>query len=281
MKILRYITLIISPLFFLACDNLDEKEYVIKIIETETETTPITKTQNTQSILLEDYTGWKCVNCPAAATLLNQLQLKYKQKLVVMSVHAGPFAKPQKTNNFLDLRTKYGEKWNEEFGLNNYPIGVINRLDNGTNSSKAIKKEEWDSRIENLLTSTQHLININLGAKLQGDKFLVSTQCIALKDIDFKTYISVLVLEDSIIGKQLDNDPTRPEIENYTFNHVLRSNGVIDYPLSDSILQNQTIQKNYKIDIDSTWNVKHCKIVVFITKANNGEVIQVNEIHIE
>ena len=281
MKIIRYLALAVLPLMFFSCDNFEENEYIVYPQGETNETTPITKNQTSQAVLLEDYTGWKCVNCPAAAALLTELQSKYGESLVAMSVHASSFASPSKANNNLDLRTEYGEKWNNEFGLSGYPVGVINRLNNGASASKAVQKDDWDNKIESILSSTEHLMNLNLGAEKQSEDFLVSVQCAVLKNIDFRTLISVVVLEDGIVGVQLNSDASNPQINDYVFNHVLRTNGIIDYSLFASATANQTIQKNYKINIDPSWNTDNCKILVFVTNADNGEVIQSNEIKIK
>ncbi|MBR1626553.1 MAG: Omp28-related outer membrane protein [Bacteroidales bacterium] len=282
MKIFRYITLTLLPVMFLACDNFEENEYIIYPEGETAETTPITKTQDYQTVMLEDYTGWKCTNCPAAASLLSDLQSKYGEKLIAMSVHAGWFATPADANNNLDLRTAYGEKWNTEFGLSAYPIGVINRLNNG--SSKGVQKDDWDNRINTLLSTTKHTLNINLGATKKDNQFIVSTQVQSLEDIDFTTLISVVVVESGIHGIQHNSDAaygTTPEIEDYTFNHVLRSNGRIDLLLKNAMHKDETIAKNYSVNIDPSWKTENCKIVVFITNASTGEIIQSNEIEIK
>ena len=47
-----------------------------------------------RKILLEDYTGHKCPNCPEAAVEAHNLKLAYGDSLVIMAVHAGVFAEP-------------------------------------------------------------------------------------------------------------------------------------------------------------------------------------------
>ena len=281
MKILKYITLAVLPLMFVACDNFAENEYVIYPEGETSEQTPITKKQNEQAILLEDYTGWSCVNCPAAAELVTDLQNEFGEKLVAMAVHAGAFARPSSANGNMDFRTEYGEKWYNDFGITSNPIGVINRKSNGTSSSKGILKDDWRSTIVSLLSSTKHTMNINLGATKRDNKFLVSVNGEILQDINQPVLITILVLEDGIIGTQLTNNAENPMVKDYVFNHVLRTNGLVDYSFFTSASANQNINKNYEINIDSSWNTANCKIVVFATNADNGEVLQVNEIDIE
>ncbi|MBQ7984718.1 MAG: Omp28-related outer membrane protein [Bacteroidales bacterium] len=279
---MKYIITAILPLMFFACDNFEENEYLIYSDGETSESTPVTKTQNHLTVMLEDYTGWKCVNCPSAAALLNELQTKYGEQLVAMSVHAGGFATPNSLNNNLDLTTEYGEKWNSEFGLSSYPIGVINRMNNA--SSKAVQKDDWDNRISSLLNSLPHKMNINLGAAKKDGYFLVSTEINALEDINNATLISVVVTENGIHGVQLNNEsaygPT-PKIEDYVFNHVLRTNARIDMLLKENMAASDVIKKNYTVNIDPSWNTDNCKIIVFVTDATTGEVIQSNEIEVK
>lgn len=273
----------ILPLIFLSCDNFKEDEYIIVPEGETTDSTPITKTQDYQAVLLEDYTGWMCVNCPAAASLINDLTTKYGEKLVAMSVHAGSFAKPGSSNHNLDFRTSYGNEWNTDFGISAYPVGLINRVIN-SGSSRVFQKDDWDNEIEMLLSSSTHYLNINLGAKIdeQNNRFVISTKFDFVNNVDFSTLVSVVILEDSIVGVQLNSSSTYgnvPEIDNYVFRHVLRTNGRIDLPLrTESINRGESINKNYYINIDSSWQKKNCKAVVFVTNANTKEIIQVNEI---
>src|SRR4051812_25265537 len=45
-----------------------------------------------KKILVEDYTGHKCGNCPAAARELARLDSIYPGKVIPMAVHAGYYA---------------------------------------------------------------------------------------------------------------------------------------------------------------------------------------------
>src|SRR5574344_516031 len=272
----------ILPLIFLSCDNYNEDEFLTKLEGETSEQTEITKTQTKQTVLLEDYTGWQCTNCTAAAALIKTLSEKYGDQLLAMAVHAGPFAKPSANNNNLDLRTDYGTKWNKDFGIPSYPSGLINRV--GSSSSRAFQKDDWDKEIQRQLSSLTHYVNINLGAKTDNTnkRFIISVKVDFVANVDFTTSISVVILEDSIVGVQkngLSEYGATPQIDNYVFNHVLRTNGRIDLPFSSSSTSSGiTISKNYFIDMSSSWNKSHCKALVFITNDKTKEIIQSNEI---
>src|SRR4051812_17310300 len=58
-----------------------------------------TLTSNFRKVLLEDYTGHQCVNCPRAAEAAETLAIQYGNKLVVLANHVSDFANPNKDPN--------------------------------------------------------------------------------------------------------------------------------------------------------------------------------------
>jgi len=95
----------------------------------------------TKKVLVEDYTGHLCGNCPDAGVYLNEtLKPLYNHSLVVISVHAGFFAgfNPgcaacgigEPGGSFrTDFNTTAGTAWNTFFGITGNPKGMIDRID--------------------------------------------------------------------------------------------------------------------------------------------------------
>ena len=49
-----------------------------------------------QKVLIEDFTGFRCGNCPSAAETADNLYKAYKGKIIVIGIHSGPtFASPR------------------------------------------------------------------------------------------------------------------------------------------------------------------------------------------
>ncbi|MDR0789230.1 MAG: Omp28-related outer membrane protein [Bacteroidales bacterium] len=261
---------------FISCDNFNKDELLIGVVGETLESSPITNTASVQRVLLEDYTGWRCNNCPEAAVVAEDLKVQYGNVLVLMSVHATAFAQPLALNNFLDLRTEYGERWAKEFDANALPAGLVNRVKE--NGAFKIAYEDWAAKVAQR-KNRPHVLDINLGASVnQDNKIIVSTENIFLQSVDFPTLINVLVLESDIRGVQLTNPPT----PDYQFNNVVRTNGRVDFALTtEPARAGETISKNYFINISQDWNLANCKVVVFVTNANTKEVIQVNEVDLQ
>ncbi len=280
MKKILYSLLLIIPIFWISCDTIEDDAKLVMQKGETSETTPITIRSSKQRVLLEDFTGWRCTNCPAAAEKATELISKYGDKLVVMAVHATSFAKPSAENNNVDFRTEYGDQWATYFGCTALPAGMINRTKIG--NAYKVNDASWDISIQNALSSQDHIMNINLGAihRQADNMILVSCENEFLEDYSSPTLISILVLESEIIGVQKSND--NPLIEDYEFNHVLRKNGIVDFSLSPvNVSKGQKIDKNYLIKIDTDIkDIKKCSVVVFVTNAETKEVIQVNTIEL-
>ena len=175
--------------------------------------------------LVEDYTGHKCGNCPAAAQQLMTLEGTYPNKIVPVAVHAGFFAKVSATYP-TDFQTPEGDAYDFTFGNSaaGNPNGLINRVGFGTGSF--IK--QWSSWGGEVATQTAipaiFQINIKNVFNTTSSTLTTSVTVKALASNTGTYKLVVLLTEDSIIKEQLDYSlPVGSQfITNYRFNHVLR-----------------------------------------------------------
>lgn len=271
-KIQTILLSVLVAFVFFACDDYTEQEFLKPAGEEIDEDIAITKTQTSQAVLLEEHTGWGCNNCPRAAEKLEDLKASFGDKLVAVAIHAGTLAQPGKSNNYLDLRTDYGNSLAELFGINARPAGIINR------NNTTVQYSDWESTINSELSSSTHSINIGLGVKETSNKIYVGTELSFTKDVDNELLLTLVVVEDNIIGVQRDGTE---KIEDYVFKNVLRANPLVDIAINtEKITANETIKKNYAIKIDSSWNLDNCRVVAIVTDKNSGKVLQTNEIFV-
>ena len=265
--------LFFAPVIFTACEEFEADEILVPLTARETQdSTPITQTQNELAILIEDFTGWNCPNCPEGTSILNSLKETYGERLVVSAVHQGSFAKPKAENNNLDLRTPYGDELGSKFGLSYWPNAVINR------KIGPLERGDWETKIQECFANSEHLMNISLGAESTQQGLLVSLQVDALKDINEALTVTLFITESDIKGVQNNQGVM---IEDYSFQHVLRNNPIVDMPLATTGLKDgDRVSKNYYFTSDKSLNLNNCAVVAFVSNSA-GEVLQVNEIEVE
>jgi thiol-disulfide isomerase/thioredoxin len=250
------------------------------------------KGDTVRKMLLEDFTGHHCVNCPAAHKIIEDLHKVYGERMVVMVIHTGFFAKPSVAPFDYDFRTQAGDDIGTQFGAisSTLPKGMANRKDNG--SGYLINPTAYGTAVSLILDSMPEkpdiYIELSPSYNTTDSSISVDVKMTALTDMPSGKYnLSVMVTESNIIKAQKNNDPTigPPEILDYHHNDVLRAgiNGSWgDEIINGKITNGQVFNKSYaNFKIGSDWNPDELKIVAFVYYAdgpNDKVVIQAESV---
>ena len=94
-KINLIVTLAILLCAFVSCDKI-EGPYITpdESVETNVEFPDIDPNNVFRKVLIEEYTGHRCTNCPDGHRELASLHERYGDTLVAIGIHAGTFALP-------------------------------------------------------------------------------------------------------------------------------------------------------------------------------------------
>ena len=112
-----YISLLAAVAFLTGCDSVGSDERLIEV--------PAATVQ--RNVLIEDFTGQRCIFCPDAAEAIAQQQKLYgADKLITVAFHAGPLAIKSGTG-FVGLRTDVGDVYYKHWSVPNVPKAIINR----------------------------------------------------------------------------------------------------------------------------------------------------------
>jgi len=235
-----------------------------------------------QKILLEDYTGHTCPNCPTAAKLAENMQELYGDRIIVISVHAGYFAEPSGAPFNKDLRCTTGNELDVFFGISNIgnPNGMINR--ELYNSSRIISPDDWLSAFSILHEQNQPSVSIKIQNTYNTDTRLLQTNINTefLTGLSGTYNIAVYILEDSIVSPQKNNNSTIgsvPTINDYVHRNVLRGdlNGTFGDTIAIGNISSGSINvKNYSKVLNASWAEKNCFVLAYIYEANSFSIIQ-------
>ena len=272
------ILLAISALLYSmnGCDKISPP-YKEKFINTNDTTSKIRK------VLLEEYTGHKCPNCPAASEIARDLKDIYGEKLIIIAVHAPPgfYTNPQSPNYTYDFITSTGNELASTFGIASWPNGMIDRKK--INGNWLIDKDAWGSIIASIADSAPNAnIKITNTYNSSTRSLTTSIKTEFLSPLSGTYNLAVYMTEDSIITYQ---DSSGIDISNYVHRHVLR--GAINSTLGDvisssgNIAAGDTIVKSYSFPLDNSWNESHCAVVTFVYDAATYEIIQAEEQNIQ
>jgi hypothetical protein len=270
------IILIVVPLvvvLFTSCDKIKAPYALARhghitdtVIDWEDTVSPIKR------VLLEDYTGHKCPNCPAAATIAHNQEENYHGKLIVLSVHAGYYAIPGSGEFAADFRTKAGEEWNTDFLVNAYPSGMVDRKE--FNGHRIVGSEEWITDIASIMDQFPDLNMLILNTYDSVSRTVNSVIYSQFLRYLMGSYnLTVCVVEDNIISAQ---DSASTIIHNYVFKNVLRGsvNGTYGEILTNSVDPSLTYLGRFIIPINTAWVAKNSWILAFVSKTDTKEIIQ-------
>lgn len=238
-----------------------------------------------KKVLLEDYTGHTCGNCPKAAAKAEELKTIYGDTLVVVAVHAGSFAEPTASYP-ADYRTPAGTDWDNFFGVSaaGLPKGMINRVNYPT-MSHIYSYTQWGSVIPTLIR-TFPKISIRLKTKYDTINRVLNVQNTVKFHQNFSNdiYWNVVIIEDSIIGKQKDYSVYPDDVENYVFRYMLRGslNGSWGNLLKAAPIytNDSTVKEINGYYISSAFNDKRIYVVSFVYDNVTKEVIQCEKVKI-
>lgn len=256
----------------------------------------IDTTKPLRKIILEDYTGHTCGNCPCAAVEAKKLDSIYGERVIVVSTHVGFFAEPYPNGSKFrtDYRTTAGEELAVAFdvGCNTCGIGLPAGMVNRTtyNSDRVLSSTAWASAIAQLDTAV--VLELDMSKSYNASTRTVSIQVSGkyLKQGNSNHQLVLYAVEDSVINWQKFYSQCSPtggniDIPDFVHRHLLR--GAVNSTWGDPVYTQSTIipvgftfNKSYTQILDAAWSEKHMSFVAFIQDNNTKEIIQAEEIEL-
>ncbi|MBC7554751.1 MAG: Omp28-related outer membrane protein [Taibaiella sp.] len=236
------------------------------------------------NVLIEDFTGASCPNCPAAHDIIKGIATIYIGRVNVIGLHIAGFpqASPTKHGKY-DFRTQLAADMSNSIfqGVSSAPIGGIDRQPLGTSSTTPllISTSSWNATVIGRMTVSD---SINLSVTSTFDdatgKARIKATVTYLYPMTTVQNLSLVVVEDSFVDEQEDNRiPITYLDTEYHFNDVLRG-FVTAAPFGDAIAPTRTTKEaglryevTYNYDVDPTWKPKNCRLIAFVhTNQSNG-----------
>ena len=290
-KKISFFILLVAFLAY-ACDKVDQPYVNIPPVA-DTAACPVPDfpviTNHVKRVLLEDYTGHTCPNCPTAGKIASNLKEEFPDQVVVMAVHAGWFAntypEPGAPKLFdYDFRTPAGTEWDTYFKISaaGNPNGMVNRLK--VNNKCVLQKEVWGGIIDTLVTK-EPILDLQLIADYDASdrKICVHSQSSFLNPLNRNLKLEVVITEDSIVAAQKNNDPAIGpvgDIEDFVHMHVMRGaiNGTWGSQLATAGITNpDKVIKSFQTTLPDKCVARNCHIVAFIFDFDTREVLQAAE----
>lgn len=255
----------ITGLSLTSCDEIKENDRYIDMGEITAKRT----------VLLEEFTGQFCTNCPRAHEVISSIVELYSENVVAVSIHAGRQSLGENESPVMvGLRVEEGNEYASRWTITEYPSGIVNR------NSGIKSMSEWQSIIRQEMEKPA-TVDIELKATYDAstDKVTITTDLAPGANIEgnFQLWIT----ESGIVAPQQGN-PAEVGFSykaDYVHNHVFRAavNGTWGEEIALTTRENTTL--SHEVEVRDNWNVDNLSVVAFIYNNEEG-VIQAAECEI-
>lgn len=247
--------LLASGALLTSCNDIDSNDRFIDLPPIESD----------RVVLLEDYTGQNCTNCPDAHAVMEQLQEQYPGQVVCVSIHAGEFAIPVDYPLYTGLKQPFGDEMGSRRGVENYPSGVID-------GSGPALHTDWAAYVR-AARSKPALCEVTVdGFAYDADTRTLTGNVTLLPGVSGGANLGIWLLESNIVARQTNHGKIDRK---YVHNHVMRahiSGSIWGDPVT--LLRDEESVHEFSITLDPTWNAGNVSVAAFVTDAATGEYLQ-------
>ena len=239
---------------------------------------------NKKGILLEDYTGHKCTNCPSAATIAKDLEEDTSLNVIVASIHASADGSFQSTDNLFtnNYRTEAGDTYVSQMsGFIGNPLGTINRNDGGFTGTVWYFPTNWTNGVSNELNNSLNTnIQLQYNYYVETNGLYVHTETSFLNTITGNYHLVIYLVRNDVVSAQKFNGG----ITDTSYHHhaILSDNinGTWGSLLIDSIATEDSIIYNdfsYELPdplIDSTYRIDNLSLITYLFNRDTYRIEQ-------
>lgn len=242
-----------------SCSNISEDERLIYVPPVEVQ----------RNVLIEDFTGQNCVNCPLATVEIEKMKEVYgEDHVVAVAIHSGPFGLPETRNGLMNDTGK--EYWNKWFDNSTpQPVAKINR------SVTSSDYMNWTATVKDIL-STGTEVQINASAYYLQEQNKIQVSYWPTASTPHKVNVQVWLTEDNIVARQtmpasMGGGTNREYVHNHVFRAALNGTWGVDMNIGPATVTDEMLTS--EIECSEKWNAQNLNAVIIVSDDNT--VLQV------
>lgn len=247
-----------------SCSNIDEGDRLIYVKPAEVG----------RAILIEDFTGQRCINCPTGTEIINSIVETYgEDNVIAVGIHSGPlgFAGNSKTVGLMtDTGNEYYTRWDKENKMGQ-PWVIFNRK-----TSPDSHYNNWAAMVGTIISEKANLSVKIANAYDAATRTLTTTVGADGVNGTVNGKLQVWIVEDGVPALQMMPDGSANK--EYIHNHVFRAAVNGTWGEDVTVKEGETTTKQYQYKLPETWNADNIAVVAFVY--NDGGVENVAKKHL-
>ncbi len=237
--------------------------------------TIVSTTPENKKVILEEFTGVKCVYCPAGHTIAQNIQNANPGNVFLINVHVGSFANPDAC--FPDYRTSFGNGFVGQAGVVGYPAGTVNRevfsgmSQNGAGGT-AMSRNFWANASNQILAQSSY-VNLGVEASIntQTRQITVHVEAYYTGNSPQSTNkLSVALLQNNTFGPQVGGNAGANYNHMHRLIHMITGQWGVDV---NTTTTGSFIDQTFNYTIPANHNnipilLEDLEVVVFMAEGN-------------
>uniref|UniRef100_UPI00402A1AC2 Omp28 family outer membrane lipoprotein n=1 Tax=Prevotella sp. TaxID=59823 RepID=UPI00402A1AC2 len=233
-----------------SCSNIDEGDRLIYVKPAEVG----------RAILIEDFTGQRCVNCPTGTEIINGIVDTYgEDNVIAVGIHSGPLGFPG-TATAVGLVTgtgnEYYSHWDKENKMGQ-PWVIFNRK-----TSPDSHYNNWAAMVSTIISEKSNLTVNIANAYDAASRTLTTTVGADGLSGSVKGKLQVWIVEDGVTA--LQKMPDGSTNKKYIHNHVFRAAVNGTWGEDVTVKEGETTTKQYFYKLPEAWNADNIAVVAFV-----------------
>lgn len=233
-----------------SCSNIDEGDRLIYVKPAEVG----------RAILIEDFTGQRCINCPTGTEIINGIVDTYgEDNVIAVGIHSGPlgFAGNSKTVGLMtDTGNEYYTHWDKENKMGQ-PWVIFNRK-----TSPDSHYNNWAAMVGTIISE-----KANLSVKIDNAYDAATRTLTTTVEADgvngtVNGKLQVWIVEDGVPALQMMPDGSANK--EYIHNHVFRAAVNGTWGEDVTVKEGETTTKQYSYKLPEAWNADNIAVVAFV-----------------
>lgn len=259
--------------FLQSCDVIDEP------LKDGTLAPP---TEPVRRVLIEDFTGHRCKNCPKASKEIKHLDSIFPGRTVALAIHAGPSNFTGTDTDYpTDWTTSVGDDWASFFSINFQPVGLISRVDWTSGGSDHLKLYPGWAEEANNIFALEPILELSVTGDYNGTTRAVNAEVVGefLLNGTHDLKVMAVLKESHIIDNQLMPDDTRNP--DYEHNNVFRTSftGTWGDDFHTGAHDTTTVETYaFTGTVDNAWEASNCAVVAYVYDPVTLEIYQAVEV---
>lgn len=236
-----------------SCSNIDEGDRFIEV-------NPVNPEEVGRAILIEDFTGQRCVNCPTGTEIINGIVEAYgEDNVIAVGIHSGPlgFAGNSKTPGLMTYTgNEYYTRWDKENKMGQ-PWVIFNRK-----TSPDSQYYNWAAQVSTIISEKANL-SVNIANAYDADKRTLTTT-VGADGVNgtVNGKLQVWIVEDGVPALQMMPDGSANK--EYVHNHVFRAAVNGTWGEDVTVKEGETTTKQYSYVLPEAWNTDNIAVVAFV-----------------